>query len=473
MVSLFSQAKEADAFMKNQPKVLLVDDDGLTASLLTRPLMTDGYDVRSTTSAHDIIKSAKSWSPSVVLLDTRLPQGSGIEILKELLEFKVAAKVVMLTSDGKAENAVKAMKLGATDYLTKPFTIDEVRTVLRNITASGPALRESDCLRKAPAGLINEEILGNSHHVMMLKAKLGKMAMASVSTILITGESGTGKELFARHAHRLMHAGRAARAPFIRVNCAALPENLLESELFGHVRGSFTDAKADKKGLFELACGGSILLDEIGEMKLNLQAKLLRVIEERRLRPVGGNREIPVNVTVIATTNRDLTEAAERGQFRTDLFFRLSAFHLHVPALRERAEDIPVLARWFLSDFSKRHNKNRAMRFSPDAEKIIAGYAWPGNIRELRNVVERLVVLESAEVLGPEHLPSRLSSARAGRPMAETFALPEKGIRLQEVEKDLIRQALDRTKNNKAQAARLLHITYDALRYQVKKLGLE
>jgi DNA-binding NtrC family response regulator len=411
-------------------------------------------------------------------LDIRLPEKSGIEILKDIMNQNLPTQVVMLTADDTAETAVKAMKLGAADYLTKPFNVDEVKIVLKNIVEKGMLKQEVDYLRKVHAEVFDREIIGRSEAVQSLKSKIGKIADASVSTLLITGESGTGKELFARYAHRLLHDGdRNGYAPFIKVNCAALPENLLESELFGYEKGSFTDAKSDKKGLFELAQGGSILLDEIGDMKLNLQGKLLRVLEERTVRPVGGSEEIPINVSVIATTNRNLAEAVEQGQFRMDLFFRLSTFYLHVPPLRERQEDISVIARHFLSYFATRYKRKASTGISPEAEKILLAYSWPGNIRELRNLLERLVVLEGAEEILPEHLPNWLTGqsgvAAASQHSNGRITLPSHGISLEDLEKDLILQALERTKYNKSQAAKLLNISYDVLRYQVKKLGLE
>jgi transcriptional regulator with PAS, ATPase and Fis domain len=320
------------------------------------------------------------------------------------------------------------------------------------------------------------EFVGLSPAVRELKSKIEKMAEASVSTVLVTGESGTGKELFARYAHRLIREQRSPRfSPFIKLNCAALPETLLESELFGYEKGSFTDAKSDKKGLFELAEGGSILLDEIGDLKQSLQGKLLRVLEERMVRPVGGAEEIPIDTTVIATTNVDLAEAVAKGAFRKDLFYRLNTFNLHVPPLRERKDDILLLTAYYLSHYAQRFKQKTVKRFSREAEDFIKSYSWPGNIRELRNVVERLVVLESEEDIEPRHLPNWLigQTDSGGQSPDGKFILPEKGISLDELEKDLIQQALERSKNNKAQAAKLLHISYDSLRYQVKKLGME
>jgi DNA-binding NtrC family response regulator len=462
--------------MKNKAKVFLVDDDELIISMLSRVLKNGGYEVRTATDAEGIMGKIKAWSPAVVLLDIRIADRNGIDVLKEIVKEELPLQVVMLTADDTAETAVKAMKLGAADYLTKPFNVDEVKIVLRNIIEKGKLKQEVDYLRKVQSEVFEQEIIGGSAALLELKSKIEKMAEASVSTLLITGESGTGKELFARYAHRLIRdEQRSGFSPFVKVNCVALPEALLESELFGYEKGSFTDAKSDKKGLFEMAQSGSILLDEIGDMKQNLQGKLLRVLEERTVRPIGGSEEIPVDMTVIATTNRNLLEAVEKGEFRMDLFYRLSIFYLHVPPLRERKEDIPLMANYFLAQIAQRYNKKSTKRFSSESEKLMATYGWPGNVRELRNLVERLVVLESAEEILPKHLPHWLTgqSEAVSQTPAAKFTLPDTGISLDEVEKGLIIQALERTKNNKAQAAKLLQVSYDTLRYQVKKYGLE
>jgi DNA-binding NtrC family response regulator len=462
--------------MKNKEKIFLVDDDELIISMLSRVLKGVGYEVRTAADADGIVGKIKAWSPAVVLLDIRIADRNGIDVLKEIVKEELPLQVVMLTADDTAETAVKAMKLGAADYLTKPFNVDEVKIVLHTIIEKGQLKQEVDYLRKVQSEVFEKEIIGGSAAVQELKSKIELMAEASVSTLLLTGESGTGKELFARYAHRLIrNEGRVGFAPFIKLNCTALPETLLESELFGYEKGAFTDAKSSKKGLFEMAQGGSILLDEIGDMKQNLQGKLLRVLEERTVRPIGGSEEIPIDVTVIATTNRNLSETVENGEFRMDLFYRLSIFYLHVPPLRERKEDIPLLAGYFLSQIAQRYNKKSIKRFSPESEKIMESYAWPGNIRELRNLVERLVVLESAEEILPKHLPHWLTGQTgiASQPPVAKFTLPETGISLDDVEKGLIIQALERTKNNKAQAAKLLKVSYDTLRYQVKKYGLE
>lgn len=459
--------------MSGKGKVFIVDDDELIGSMLSRALKQDGYDTRVDNKAEDVVNDVVSWSPDVVMLDIKLPGKSGIDILNELKAKEVNAEVVILTADDTAETAVKAMKLGAVDYLTKPFNIEEVKIVVRNVIEKEKLQREVNYYRKMFSKFIGKDIVGESSGMQEMKSKIEKLVQARVSTILITGESGTGKELVARQVHRQMHGGDYA--PFIRINCAALPEPLLESELFGYEKGSFTDAKSDKKGLFELADGGSILLDEIGEMKTGLQSKLLRVMEERVVRRIGGKDEIPIDVTVIATTNRNLSDAVEKGDFRLDLFYRLDAFSLHLPALRERKDDIPVLAKHFLSNFAHKYNKHVIKGFSGEAEKLMVSYRWPGNVRELRNVVERLVVLENAEEILTEHLPKEILNqlVSLSPPSDGRFVLPETGISLEELEKDLIMQALEKAKNNKTLAAKLLNTSYDSLRYQIKKLGLE
>lgn len=457
-------------------KVLLIDDDGLILATLTRSLKKQGYEVLSDSKGQDVLALANSFHPDVVLLDIRLPGKNGIEILKEITESRIGAKVIMLTSDDTAETAIKAMKLGAVDYLTKPFNLEEVDIVVHKVIEKDRLEREVQCLRLASSDFSDNHFVGNASAIREIKEKAEKMAAAKVSTLLITGESGTGKEVLARHIHRLLHGEEGSRcAPFLPINCTALPESLLESELFGYEKGAFTDAKAEKKGVFELANKGSILLDEIGDMKQNLQNKLLRIVERRAVRRIGGGVEIPVDVTVMATTNRDLSRAIESGEFRMDLYYRLNAFSIHLPPLRERKEDIPVLAGHFLSWFCRRYNNTALKGFSREAEERMSSYRWPGNVRELKNVIERFVVLEKSGMIGPEQLPKEMilpEASEGGGPNVR-FRLPESGISLDDVEKDFIIQALERGKQNKAVAAKLLNITYQSLRYQIRKFGLE
>ena len=462
--------------MKAKGKVFLLDDDELIVSMLERALKVDGYNVRAESDPEGVLDRIRGFSPDIVLLDINLPGRDGIDILAEIVGRGDRTQVVMLTSDDTAETAVKAMKVGAADYLTKPFNLDEVKIVVGRIIERGHLKDEVEYLRKISSDLTLHEVIGKTGVVHRLKEKCGKFAAAGVPIVLITGESGTGKEVFARHIHQRMHPAESGDfAPFLGINCAALPEQLIESELFGHEKGAFTDAKVEKKGIFEVAHGGSILLDEIGEMRLDLQAKLLRVIEERKVRRIGGRQDIPINATVIATTNRNLEEAVENGEFRMDLYYRLNAFSLHLPPLRERKGDIPLLARRFLQDYSEKYKKMSLKEISPEAEELLDAYRWPGNIRELRNVIERVVVLETDAIVRPEHLPAEIlhfKKPAAAKP-GPGLTIPDTGMSLEEVEKNLIVQALEKSRQNKTLAAKLLGITYDSLRYQVKKFGLE
>jgi len=456
-------------------KIFVLDDDKLIVTMLERALKKSGYTVKYETTVGDVVDKIKSFSPDVILLDINLPEKNGIDILYEIKEEGIPVQVVMLTSDNSAETAVKAMKMGAADYLTKPFNLEEVNIVINNLIEKSRLVHEVEHLRRVRCEYFRKDIIGKSPAILRLKSDMQKIAEARVSSVLITGESGTGKELLARAIHRLMFGDCTNICkPFIAVNCAALPEHLVESELFGHEKGAFTDAKTDKKGVFELANGGTILLDEIGEMKQDLQSKLLRVLEERTIRRIGGKNEIPVDVVILATTNKELGKAVDEGSFRNDLFFRLNAFHLHIPPLRERREDISLLARHFLEDFSERYNRRHIKDFSKEAEDMLVGYRWPGNVRELKNLIERLVVLEHVETVKPEHLPSWLfvNTLRDYNQNDQPFVLPDRGISLDDLEKDLIRQALEKTNNNRAAAAKLLGITYESIRYQIKRLGL-
>ena len=458
-------------------KVFLIDDDDVIVSMLGRTLKKDGYEVDSESRKFSgLVDRFRSWGPDIVLLDIKLGELSGLDVLEEIKSRKLNTQVVMLTSDDNVETGVRCMKLGASDYLTKPFNIDEVKIVIGNIIEKGKLRNEVDYLRGVYSEVFRTEIIGESAAIKALRESAAKIAWAKVPTILITGESGTGKELVARYIHKEMHNDSGSGCvPFIAINCTALPESLLESELFGYEKGAFTGAKTDKKGIFELAHTGTILLDEIGDMKPSLQSKLLRVLEERSVRRIGGYEEIPIELAVIATTNRDLSEAVEAGDFRKDLFYRLNVFSLHIPPLREREDDSLIMSEYFLGHFAEKYKTRKVKGFSPEAAKVIRGYGWPGNVRELKNVIERIVVLENAEIITPEHLPKEMNgwSVDQGLPAANRFPLPDSGVSLDDIEKDLIIQALEKTNHNKTHAAKLLRISYDSLRYQIKKFGLE
>jgi DNA-binding NtrC family response regulator len=461
--------------MKSLGRIYIVDDDELILSMLSRMLEKEGYEIRAESGEIKLIDKIMAWHPDVVLLDIGLPGQNGMDTLKDLREGAADIEVIMLTADDTAETAVKAMKMGAWDYLTKPFSMDKVKVVINNAIKNIKLKKELEYLRKISSSLFEHEFIGVSKSKKELREKMERIAEARVSSILITGESGVGKEVVARNIHQMMYgAAVSSSSPFIAINCSALPDTLLESELFGYEKGSFTDARKSKKGLFEVAAGGTLLLDELGEMKLSLQSKLLRVLEERMVRRIGGQEEIPVDVTVIATTNRDLFEMVEKGEFRMDLYYRLNAFSLNVPPLRERKDDIPVLARHFLATFAVEYNRKIA-GFSEAAEELLLSYRWPGNVRELKNAIQGVVVLQDTSIIMPEHL-----HLKAGKPPVHRdegrhgkYLLPESGISLDEFEKDLIIQALMRENHNKTKAARLLNVSYDSFRYQLKKFGLE
>ena len=455
--------------MKFKGRIFLLDDDKLIVSMLARALNKEGYETRVHNSARNIVPQIAEWQPDLLLLDIHLDNEiNGIDVLQEMRNEKLDTPVVMLTADETAESAIRAMKLGAADYLTKPFNIEEVKIVISGILEKTKLKDEVEYLRKTEASCAQQDLVGESPAMKKIIEQADKLAEARANTILITGESGTGKEVLARYIHNMRYLSQPVEGgyiPFITVNCTALPDNLIESELFGHVKFSFTDAKTDKKGLFELANGGTILLDEIGDMRIDLQSKLLRVLEERKVRRLGGKVDLPLDVTVIATTNRDLRAAVEANEFREDLFFRLSTFHLEIPPLRERQEDIPLLANYFIRVFAAKYGKKNINGLSRDMVTDLCAYDWPGNVRELRNFLERGVVLGNME------------TGRPARPFKEQrrsnyLVLPETGLSLEAVEKDLIRQAMELSDNNQTKAAKLLGITYDTLRYQVKKYNI-
>jgi DNA-binding NtrC family response regulator len=467
--------------MKTKGRIFLLDDDELIITMLSRALKKEGFETQIQTSSHGVIKKIEAWLPDLALLDIHLGEDkNGLDILSEIKSNNIDTQVVMLTGDDTAETAIAAMKSGAADYLTKPFNIDEVIMVLKGVLEKAKLKDEVRYLRKARMDFDHHEMVAESPAVVELIEQAKKIASVKVPTILITGESGTGKEVLARYIHQWMHQEEKIEdLPYIAVNCTALPDNLIESELFGHTKGAFTDAKTDKKGLFELADGGTILLDEIGDMRAELQSKFLRVLENRNVRRLGGKVDVSIEVTAIATTNRNLKQAVENKEFREDLFFRLSTFALHLPPLRDRPEDILQLAQYFHDYFSQKYIKKNLKGFTAEAEKRLHDYNWPGNIRELKNVIERCVVLENSETIGPEHLPLELSgnggssSTFVERRKDARLILPENGLSLDEVEKDLIIQALERAGNNQTKAAKLLNISYDSLRYQVKKFNLK
>lgn len=449
-------------------KILVVDDEHLIRWSLEQNLKKQGYEVVTAGNGEDALRLAREEQPELVLLDIQLPGIGGLEVLERIKEFDEDIIVIMLTAHGGLETAVNTMRLGAYDYINKPFNLDELSIVIKKALETSDLRREVVQLRSEHKKLGPPHIVGNSKHMKNVLEMMGKVAKSEASTVLIQGESGTGKELVAKWIH---YESSRAEKPFVAINCAAVPATLLESELFGHEKGAFTDAKAAKKGLFELADGGTVFLDEIGDMEMGMQAKLLRFLEDRTFRRIGGAKVISVDVRIISATNKELLKSIEEKSFRNDLYYRLQVIPIFLPALRERREDIIQLANYFMDSFGKEFNKS-VKAISNMAEKMLLEYNWPGNIRELKNVIERAIILGTEDTLLIENLPleiiARTSTSNAP---VSTFKLPPEGVDIEEVEKELIRQSLEITDWNQSKAAKKLNLGIDAFRYRMKKFG--
>lgn len=464
--------------MNKKGRILLLDDDELIISMLARALQKEGYEVGMLSSSSQAVEKICAWQPHALLLDVDLGAGpNGLDLLEALQTEGIDFPIIMLTADDSAESAIRAMRSGAADYLTKPFNIEEVKLVLEKLLTSARLKNEVEYLKKSTSATLGRVFIGESAVIRKLLGDARKIAEAGVQSVLITGKSGTGKEVLARNIHYWRFGARKdyENVPYIAINCTALPENLIEGELFGHVKGAFTDAKTDKKGVFELADGGTLLLDEIGDMRPDLQGKLLRVLEERTVRRIGGKIDVPIDVTIIAATNRDLRKAVLDGDFREDLFYRLTSFSVDIPPLCKREDDVLLLTRHFLHSFAGKYSKKPIERIGDDAGELLKAYAWPGNVRELRNVIERCVVMENTETLTAEHLPLTIGgSSQQFTPSRKIFQaiMPDEGISLEAVEKAYIKLALERSDHNMTKAAKLLRVSYDILRYQAKKYQL-
>ena len=451
--------------------ILVVDDEINYLTVMETLLGDAGYEVLTAPSAIEALKIAGAADIDLVLTDMKMPKMTGIELLEKLQQASPDLPVIIMTAFGTVEKAVSAMKKGAFDYILKPFKNDEILVTIakalehrRLILANRRLTQELDKKYGFP------NIVGESR-VMEDILALVKRVAGSRATVLITGESGTGKELIARAIHQC--SNRAAKS-FISVNCAALTETLLESELFGHERGAFTNAVAMRKGRFELADSGTLFMDEVAEMSQGLQVKLLRVLQEMEFERVGGVRTIKVDVRVVAASNRDLKEEVEAGRFREDLFYRLNVVHLHLPPLRQRQEDIPLLAGHFIKKYVQENLRDKT-RITPEALKVLIQYAWPGNVRELENVMERAVILCSNNVISPQDLPAELAPAPAesrldiDRFIPLNTPLPEA---LDGIEEQMIRRALEKSGQVQVRAAELLGITKSLLQYKLKKYHL-
>jgi two-component system, NtrC family, response regulator AtoC len=445
--------------------ILVVDDEPLIRWTLSERLSEDGHTVVEADTAKTALAR---FGPDVdlVLLDYKLPDSDGLQVLRAMKAADADVPVILLTAFSSIETAVEAMKQGAYHYANKPFNLDELALVVQKALETTRLRREVKALRASRSEpYAVSRIVGDSAPMMSLKALLQKVAGSPASTVLLRGESGTGKDLAAKTIH--YNSDRSPK-PFMNITCSALPDALLESELFGHERGAFTDARQQKIGLLESAEGGTVFLDEIGEMVPALQAKLLRFLEEKAFKRVGGAADVRVDVRVIAATNRDLEEAVKKGSFREDLYYRLNVMQIVMPPLRDHPSDVPLLVNYYVDVFNREFRK--AIRgATPETLELLKAYRWPGNIRELRNAVERAMLLAEGEWLTPELLP--LTAARAST--AQTMDLPEEGVNLETLERELVTQALRRTGGNQTKAAALLGLNRDQIRYRIEKFGLD
>jgi two-component system response regulator PilR (NtrC family) len=455
---------------QRQARVLVVDDERSMRELLAIVLQREGYEVLTAEDGQTAIATLEREPVDLLICDIKMPDMNGVEVLRAAKRIDHDMVAMMVTAFASTQTAVEAMRLGACDYLSKPFDVDELRMKVREKLESRD-LRQENVLLKRALGARHEfsNIIGRSEPMLGV-FKLIQTIARTTSTVLVTGESGTGKELVARAIH--FNSLRRDR-PFVALNCAALPDTLLESELFGHMRGAFTGADSNKKGLIELAEHGTIFLDEIGEMSPSVQVKILRVLQDRRFRRLGGLEEIEADIRIIAATNQDLSKGVADGKFREDLFYRINVIPIHLPPLRARQEDIPLLAEHFLSKYRTQMDR-QITGISGEAMEYLTAYDWPGNIRELENVIEHAVALEQARVILPGSLPDVIRSDPPRS--AAVLALPESGFDLEEhvqgIERDYLAQALQKAGGVQVKAAELLGMTFRSFRYYAKKYNL-
>ncbi|MDA8077909.1 MAG: sigma-54 dependent transcriptional regulator [Nitrospiraceae bacterium] len=455
----------------DKAKILVVDDEKLLRWSLQQNLSKEGYTVITAEKGMEGLELFIDEQPDITLLDVHLPDISGINVLEGIKKENKDSIIIMVTAFGDIQTAVKTIKIGAYDFVEKPFNMDKLKILISKALETVSLRKEVSQFRSQLSqkyGFAN--IVGRSEEMVKVCDLIRKVSKSDATTVLLQGESGTGKDLVAKVIH--YESGRADR-PFMDINCTALPETLIESELFGFEKGAFTDAKQMKKGLFELADGGTIFLDEIADMKPSTQAKLLKVIENKTFKRIGGVKDITVDLRIVAATNKNLVDEVKAERFREDLYYRLKIIPMHLPALRDRRDDILVLAKHFIDEFNNEFKKN-VKGFAKETGKAFLHYPWPGNIRELRNVIERAMILENEEYILPEHLPGELLSEESqprGSVGMPDIKLPPGGLDIEQVERELIRQALDQVKWNQTRAARLLSLTRDALRYRMQKFG--
>ncbi len=460
-----------------QSSILIVDDQESIRHFLEKALREDGHEIRTAADGRQAFALFDDQTPDLVLLDLRLPDTTGLKILTHFKERVPDLPVIMMTAFADVETAVQAMKQGAHDYLTKPVNLEQVRVLCGKALESVRMARELEHHRRMERERYAQHFVpGSSPRIREVYEVVEKVAASDTTSVLITGESGTGKQIIANLIHT---QGPRAQKPFLEINCAAIPKELLESELFGHEKGAFTDARTQKQGLLELANGGSLFLDEVGEMSLNLQVKVLKVLENMTFRRVGGTRDIRVSVRIISATNQDLENMVRQGTFREDLYYRLMVVPIHMPSLRERREDIPSIARHYVGHFAQLFGK-KFKRLSAEAEAKLCEYPWPGNIRELRNMIERTVLLEDGDVVEAAHLRlGKPSDAGRAESLIETLhrilvegvveadGIPFEDL-LSRVERGLIVRASEATGWNQSRAAEILHVKRDKLRYRMK-----
>jgi two-component system response regulator PilR (NtrC family) len=453
-------------------KILVVDDEKSMCDFLEIMLQKEGYEVISTTSGEKALVLLDNNLYSMVLTDVKMPGTDGFEVLRKTKEVSPDTVVIMITAYGSPEGAVTAIKEGAYDYITKPFRVEEVKLTIKKSLERSNLIRENVRLRQA----VEERykfwnLIGKSPKMQRVYELVEKVSQTKAN-VLITGESGTGKELVAKAVH--YNSARKDR-PFVTLNCGAIPENLLESELFGHMKGSFTGAIANKRGLLEMAESGTLFMDEIGELPLPLQVKLLRVIQEREFKRVGGTEDIKVDVRVISASNQDLQQRVAQGGFREDLFYRLNVIQIKLPPLRERKEDIPLLMNHFVRKYSADTGK-KIEGVSPEAFELLLGYDFPGNVRELENIIERSITLETSPTISERHIRSYLNERMISKSMPPSLEIPEEGMDLNKVVEDLekafILKALEHTGGIKKKAAEILGMNFRAMRYKLAKYEL-
>ncbi len=453
-------------------KILVADDEQSMREFLDIMLRKEGYKVSLASNGEEVLKLAERDIFDLILMDIRMPKLDGLSVLKKIKALSPETIVIMITAYASTDTAIKAMKEGAYDYVTKPFKVDEIKLIIKNALEKKSLQSENILLKQVVRDRYHfNNIIGQSPNMLALYDLLEKVAPTKTN-ILITGESGTGKELVAKAIH---YNSPRKDKPFVTLNCGAIPESLIESELFGHMKGAFTDAITTKKGLFEIADEGTIFLDEISELPLLMQVKLLRVLQDKEFKRVGGTEDIRVDVRIISATNKELEEAVREKRFREDLFYRLNVIQIKLPPLRERREDIPLLAMHFLKKYAEELNKNIS-GISPEALRILLNYHYPGNVRELQNIIERAVALENSSELTAQNLSSYLEQQPLAKKNLFDLEIPNEGIDLEkvveELEKSLLLKALDKTKGIKKKAADLLHINFRSMRYRLEKYGL-